>query len=143
MTSVPGEGTFVEVRFRACRRAPATRPADPGGPLPAGGTVLLVDDEPIVLEVAAAMLRELGWHTLTANSGKKGLQIFDAHRDAIDLVLLDQQMPGMSGAEVSRALWKRAPTCGSSSRAATARSSCGETWTQEGASRGFCRNPTP
>ena len=109
ISSVPGEGTIVEVRLPACERTPVVPPATPETPLPEGRTVLLVDDEPMVREVADEMLRELGWKTMIAESGMEALRIFDEHREQIDLVLLDQQMPGMSGTVVSRALWKRDP----------------------------------
>jgi len=107
VTSVPGAGTIVEVCLRACKRAPLPEAPDLEHTPPQGGTVLVVDDEPMVREVAEEMVRELGWNTLTADCGTTALELFDAHRDAIDLVLLDQQMPGMSGTEVSRALWRR------------------------------------
>jgi DNA-binding NarL/FixJ family response regulator len=55
------------------------------------------------------MIRELGWNTLEASSGEQALHLYDKHRSSIDIVLLDQQMPGLSGTEVSLALWRRDP----------------------------------
>ncbi len=109
VSSVPGEGTIVEVRLPTCEHGPVAPLPVIEEPLTRGRTVLLVDDEPVVREVVEEMVRELGWETLVAGSGIEALRIYDTHRDLIDLVLLDQQMPGMSGTEVSRALWKRNP----------------------------------
>ena len=62
-------------------------------------TVLLVDDEDVVLEVGSQILRELGYTVLTAGSGKEALEIYAANRDKIDVVVLDMIMPGMGGGE--------------------------------------------
>ena len=63
-------------------------------------TVLLVDDEKMVLQVGQAMLEKLGYHTLTAGSGKEALALFEQKKDEIDLVILDLIMPGMGGGEI-------------------------------------------
>jgi len=62
-------------------------------------TILIVDDEEIVGTVAKEMLEHLGYRVLSARSGKEGLEIFAAHRDEVDLVLLDMVMPKMGGGE--------------------------------------------
>jgi PAS domain S-box-containing protein len=62
-------------------------------------TVLLVDDEDVVLEVGSQILRELGYTVLTAASGQEALEIYAANRDKIDVVVLDMIMPGMGGGE--------------------------------------------
>jgi CheY-like chemotaxis protein len=63
------------------------------------GTVLLVDDEKIIIEVGQAMLEELGYHALTAGSGQEALDLYAKQRKEIGLVILDMIMPGMSGGE--------------------------------------------
>jgi PAS domain S-box-containing protein len=63
-------------------------------------TVLLVDDEDVILEVGSQILRELGYTVLTAGSGKEALEIYSANRDKIDVVVLDMIMPGMGGGEI-------------------------------------------
>jgi PAS domain S-box-containing protein len=63
------------------------------------GTVLLVDDEKLVLQVGQAMLEKLGYRTLTAGSGKEALDLYEHQKDEIDLVILDMIMPGMGGRE--------------------------------------------
>jgi len=63
-------------------------------------TILLVDDEPMVLESIEGLLQSAGYNLLTADNGLKGLKIYRAHRDQVDLVLTDSSMPGMEGAEL-------------------------------------------
>lgn len=58
-------------------------------------TVLLVDDEEIVIGVGRQMLEKLGFSVLTATSGKEALNIYRDHQDEIGLVVLDMIMPGM------------------------------------------------
>ena len=61
------------------------------------GTVLLVDDEDIVLYSGEQMLAKLGYAVLTARSGGEALSIYQENKDSIDLVLLDMVMPDMGG----------------------------------------------
>jgi len=62
-------------------------------------TILLVDDEEIITEVASRLLSELGYTILTAGSGEKALEIYAKRQADIQLVILDMIMPGMSGGE--------------------------------------------
>lgn len=62
-------------------------------------TVLLVDDEEVVRVVGARMLRRAGFSVLTAEDGHQALDLFRAHIDDIDCVLLDLTMPHMDGEE--------------------------------------------
>lgn len=64
------------------------------------GTVLLVDDQDLVVDVGRDMLSILGYTVLTAKSGEEAIEVFAAHKDAIQLVLLDYVLPGMSGCEI-------------------------------------------
>ena len=61
-------------------------------------TILIVDDEKVVLDVEALMLQKMGFNTLTANSPEKAYQIYEVEKDNIDLVILDMIMPGDNGA---------------------------------------------
>jgi PAS domain S-box-containing protein len=63
------------------------------------GTVLLVDDEGMVIDVGRQMLKRLGYHVLTAQSGQEALNVFEKQMDRIDLVILDLIMPEMGGGE--------------------------------------------
>jgi len=62
-------------------------------------TVLIVDDEAMILEVGAEMLEQLGCQAVTASGGREALEIYAAHEGAFDLVILDMIMPGMGGGE--------------------------------------------
>lgn len=72
-------------------------------------TILIVDDEKPVLDIAGMMLSEAGYDTITAQSGKEALQIFKKRRGEITLVILDYNMPEMDGGEVYRAMKKIDP----------------------------------
>jgi two-component system, cell cycle sensor histidine kinase and response regulator CckA len=63
-------------------------------------TVLLVDDEAIIIEVSAQMLQTIGYKVLTAHSGKDAINIFKQNNDKVAMVILDLVMPGMGGGEV-------------------------------------------
>jgi two-component system cell cycle sensor histidine kinase/response regulator CckA len=70
-----------------------------------GGLVLVVDDEPMVRNMAESMLkRRLGYEVVTAGDGYEAVEIFRARKDEISLVLLDLSMPGMNGWETLSAL---------------------------------------
>ena len=77
----------------------------------AGGheTILLIDDEEMILDVAGQMLSSLGYRPLRASNGAQALKIFCQNRGSIDLVILDMIMPQMSGARVFAALKKLDP----------------------------------
>jgi len=61
--------------------------------------VLCIDDDELVLEVTRAILKKHGYLVLTATNGRHGLEIF--RENAVDLVLLDYDMPGIKGNEVA------------------------------------------
>lgn len=64
--------------------------------------ILLVDDEAIVRNVGARILRQFGYDTIEAANGLEALQILERERDNISAVLLDMIMPEMEGPEVYR-----------------------------------------
>lgn len=67
-------------------------------------TVLVVEDEPMVAEVAALMLQRLGLNVIKALNGEAALGHFRERGGRVDLVLLDMIMPGMGGDETFRRL---------------------------------------
>jgi two-component system cell cycle sensor histidine kinase/response regulator CckA len=71
---------------------------------PGRGTVLVVDDEPLVRAFASEGLKGLGYQVLVAENGKQALQIFAENHGKIDCVLLDLIMPELSGLETYRQL---------------------------------------
>jgi len=62
-------------------------------------TVLLVDDEEVILEVGKELLEAMGYRVLTAKDGEEAMQVYEKNLDEIDIVLLDMVMPNMSGGE--------------------------------------------
>lgn len=64
------------------------------------GSILLVDDEEMIINGAREMLEVLGYSVNAAKSGKEAIEIYKANIDKIDLVILDMIMPGMNGSEV-------------------------------------------
>jgi DNA-binding response OmpR family regulator len=65
-------------------------------------TILLIDDDPTLLELLAEHVRMAGYQVLTANRGEEGVAL--AFEKEVDLVVLDVMMPGMDGWEVCRRL---------------------------------------
>jgi two-component system cell cycle sensor histidine kinase/response regulator CckA len=62
-------------------------------------TILLVDDEEIIIDVGKQMLKTLGYKVLTAQGGKEAIETYKKNRHEIDLVILDMIMPEMAGGE--------------------------------------------
>jgi PAS domain S-box-containing protein len=62
-------------------------------------TILLVDDEQMIIEVGQEILKTLGYKVLTAMSGKEAVTLYRDNSKTIDLVVLDMIMPGLSGGE--------------------------------------------
>lgn len=68
------------------------------------GAVLLVDDELVIREIGAEMLETLGIKSVVARDGNEALDLFKKDRDTISLVILDIEMPGLSGDRVAQKL---------------------------------------
>lgn len=72
--------------------------------------MLVVDDHPVNLKVAAAMLQRLGYPHASASGGAEALQAIEAAHAAgqpFAVVLLDQHMPGLDGPDTARAIVQR------------------------------------
>jgi CheY-like chemotaxis protein len=72
-------------------------------------TVLIVDDEPIVLNLCRRMLEVGGYQVLTAGGGDEALQLLESSAQPIDLALLDVVMPNMNGIELANRLQQARP----------------------------------
>lgn len=100
-----GRGTTVEVALPVCGEAEAgsgaaADRATPSRPL----SLLVIDDDPMVIEVTRSILSGANHSVLTARSGPEGLRLWHERRAEIDAVVLDVSMPGMDGEEVYRRL---------------------------------------
>ncbi|MCL4847436.1 MAG: PAS domain-containing protein [Acidobacteria bacterium] len=111
--TAPGEGSTVKVLLPAGSGEPlAAADASKADATPASGasaTILVVDDEAPVRRLLDLTLRRAGYRTLLARDGAEALQLFDVHRDAIDVILLDLTMPTMDGRAALEALRARSP----------------------------------
>jgi PAS domain S-box-containing protein len=97
--SEPNQGTTFKVYLPvaepdAASAAPARRDVPPRG---GTETILAVDDEPAIRELAKAALASHGYTVYSAGSGEEALTIYQEYNRSIDLVLLDLNMPGMGG----------------------------------------------
>src|SRR6516162_4085194 len=101
--SRPGRGTTVSVYLPRARRVSATvRDRETRlAPVRERATILVVDDDPDVREVAVSNLESLGYHMLAAEDGQTALRVL-ARNAPVDLLLVDMAMPGMNGVEVIR-----------------------------------------
>jgi nitrogen-specific signal transduction histidine kinase/CheY-like chemotaxis protein len=102
--SEPGAGTCFRVLFPgdAEGEAPQERDEAPETSGTQGGTILVVDDEPLVRETAGVILEQAGYRVLLARDGREGIEMFRDRAEEIDAVVLDLSMPEMSGEEVFR-----------------------------------------
>ncbi len=110
--SAPGCGTTFEICFPRDRAAVAE--AVERAPLSAARlagteTILVVEDEDALREVARRVLGSCGYTVLTAAGGDEAQKICAAHAGGIDLLLTDVIMPRMSGGEVAKAISKMRP----------------------------------
>ncbi len=103
LESFPGQGTTAEIWLPVARETTTERPKPAAVTVPKIATrslhVLVVDDDPLVLENAAAMLEDLGHRVLKARSGQEGLDLLGQAR-VLDLVITDHAMPNMTGAQL-------------------------------------------
>jgi CheY-like chemotaxis protein len=67
-------------------------------------TILLVDDEEMIVIIGEEILTKLGYTVLLARSGPEALKIYEENRAAINLIILDMVMPGMSGKDTYETL---------------------------------------
>ena len=123
--SEPGRGTSIEVFFPAVEyaderssRAQFSTEASAAAARPGAGevvletgrkTILLVDDHAAARKSMQRVLLDAGHLILAACNGKEALQVFAEHSDAIDLLIADCMMPGMSGQELAETLLRQKP----------------------------------
>lgn len=95
--SEKGQGTTFEVSLPAFEKEPAQEKAVFNELFDGIETVLLIDDEQMIINVGKEMLTQLGYKVLTATSGIEALDVYRRNQDTIDLLVLDMIMPDMEG----------------------------------------------
>ncbi|MBW2109189.1 MAG: response regulator [Deltaproteobacteria bacterium] len=95
-------GTTFNVFLPASRKAIVLeKNHDSRGDIARGNeTILLVDDEYMILDVGKQLLEAMGYDVVTAQTGQEAVEIYSAQKDQIDLLILDVVMPEMNGADV-------------------------------------------
>jgi CheY-like chemotaxis protein len=99
VTSEPGQGTTFDIYLPATERSIVEEQAAPTQIRTGTETILLVDDEQMVLEVTRELLESLGYRVHAAGGGQEAIAVYMEKRKEIDLVILDMIMPGISGGE--------------------------------------------
>jgi len=101
--SEPEKGTAFTVLLPCCEQRVGGEPAADGhvdGRPLVTGTILVVDDEKTVRQVAGRALKQAGFSVLTAKDGDEAVRVYHEHVGEIDAVLLDRTMPAMDGEQV-------------------------------------------
>jgi CheY-like chemotaxis protein len=108
----PGQGTTFRVYLPAMRESVTRTPAG-AGPTEAdvplsgeGRTVLVADDEPLVLGLVVRLIESRSYRVIRTVNGREALDYYLAHRDEISAIVLDMNMPVMPGDECLRELAK-------------------------------------
>lgn len=109
--SKPGQGTRFRVTLPASddRAVNESAPSESGGRSAGAGTVLVVDDQTAILNVARRILRRADYSVLCATDGMEAIRLLDSNRDKIGVALLDMSMPVLSGADTLVELRKIVP----------------------------------
>jgi len=97
--SEKGEGSTFNIYLPASEKE-IIREIELSEDMPKGSeTVLLVDDEDMIIAVGKQLLQKLGYKVLTAENGKEATEIYKKNKGRIDIVILDMIMPDMSGGD--------------------------------------------
>lgn len=109
--SQPGEGSAFHIYLPVAEsRAPTPRPPQKASPVAApDGCILVVDDEPVVRDLARTVLERMDFRVLTAGGGEEALDIYRRQGGEIDLILLDYIMPRLNGVQVLKELQQLDP----------------------------------
>ncbi|MCU0237456.1 MAG: ATP-binding protein [Acidobacteria bacterium] len=109
--SQPGQGAAFTIHLpRVAEPVVAASPDKEEQPLRKGSeTVLLVEDNPVVLDLGIMLLQELGYRVLAARTPQEALQLAGGYPEAIDLLITDVIMPGINGRELADRLGEIRP----------------------------------
>jgi two-component system cell cycle sensor histidine kinase/response regulator CckA len=97
--SKEGEGTTFNIFLPTTEKKIIQEEPLPENLLKGAETILVVDDEDMIINICKHLLEEMGHKVLIAKSGKEALEIYEKNNDEIDMVILDMVMPDMGGGE--------------------------------------------
>jgi len=107
--SEKGYGATFNIYLPATKKEVKKEKELPGKIIMGNETVLLVDDEDMVVEGCGEMLTKMGYNVSIARNGKDALEIYKENQDKIDIVIIDMIMPEMNGGETYDRLKKMNP----------------------------------
>jgi len=99
VSSRKGQGTTFSIHLKATDSPLGDATVIRASAQEGNETILLVDDDPLILDVGQAMLAALGYAVLVAKDGKEAVEIYRSDGDRIRLVILDMIMPDMGGGQ--------------------------------------------
>ncbi len=109
-----GRGTtfsvFLPVTMEAGSQPVARRQKSAAVPVGKGQGILVVDDEPLLVEVNRTRLEQQGYRVTGFTDSKEALETFRSRPDAFELLITDQTMPGLTGEELAKAVLKINPS---------------------------------
>jgi len=97
--SAKGEGATFNVYLPASEKAVMENQQGEQKILTGSETILLVDDEEIIIDVSVQLLEKLGYEVLVARNGREAIEMYKKNKDKVAIVILDMVMPGMGGGE--------------------------------------------
>lgn len=107
--SLPGKGSSFSLYFPRREGGAEAIPDEAAEEKRINATVLVVEDEPMVLEAAALLLTQLGCSVIRASGPEEGIAACERLGDRIDVVLTDLSMPGMNGKDMAAAIRRSRP----------------------------------
>jgi PAS domain S-box-containing protein len=109
--STLGQGTTFRVYIPQMASVHETSLDETTNVIPLGHEhILLVDDEPQLLTMQGQILKRLGYEVTAVRSSEEALRVFRQAPDVFDLLVTDQTMPGLTGAELSQAALQMRPS---------------------------------
>jgi CheY-like chemotaxis protein len=98
--SEKGQGTTFIIYLTASEKEIVEEKA-PSKPIPKGReTVLLIDDEEMVVSIGEKLLKRMGYGVISARNGKEAIELYEKNQDKIDIVVLDMILPEIGGGEI-------------------------------------------